>query len=133
MKAAIMSVQLAFPFAGDDPPRTSPSRTTLYWRRRIDRAVRRAYELGKRQYQRRPADIAPPSPIRAAYPNGDAIVEAVEAADDRNELVVLARRSAISRSIDGIRNNGSTRKNQKSRMRSCRSRAGHETEGPKQQ
>ena len=82
MKAAIMSVQLAFPFGGDDPPRTSPSRTTLYWRRRIDRAVRRAYELGKRQYQRRPADIAPPSPIRAAYPNGD----------DRNELVVLARR-----------------------------------------
>jgi hypothetical protein len=78
------SVQLAFPFIGDNPPHPGQSRTTTYWHRRIDRAIRRAYELGRRQAQRRPVDITPPLPVRTAYPNGD----------DRNELAVLARRVA---------------------------------------
>jgi hypothetical protein len=73
--------QLCFPFAGNDPPRTSPSRTTLYWRRRIDRAIRRAYELGKRQYQRRPLDAAP-LPTRPFYPKPN----------ERDELQAIAAR-----------------------------------------
>ena len=73
--------QLVFPFVPADPLPAGPSRTTTYWRRRIDRAIRRAYELGRRQHQRRPGAVAP-LPVRAAYPNGD----------DRNELAVLARR-----------------------------------------
>ena len=53
-----VTTQLCFPFAPDPLP-AGPSRTTRYWRRRIDRAIRRAYELGRCQVQRRPVDIAP--------------------------------------------------------------------------
>jgi hypothetical protein len=75
--------QLAFPFAAADPPAAAPSRTTRYWRRRIDRAVRRAFELGTRQCQRRPLEVAP-LPTRKFYPTHA----------ERDELQAIATRVA---------------------------------------
>jgi hypothetical protein len=74
--------QLCFSFA-DDPPAAGPSRSTVYWRRRIDRAIRRAYELGRCQVQRRALEVAP-LPIRKFHPTHE----------ERDELAILARRVA---------------------------------------
>ena len=75
--------QLVFPFVPADPPPAGPSRTTRYWRGRIDRAVRRAFELGRRQCQRRPLDVAPLA-VRPFYPTHA----------ERDELQAIAKRVA---------------------------------------
>jgi hypothetical protein len=75
--------QLVFPFVPADPLPAGPSRTTRYWRRRIDRAIRRAYELGRRQVQRRPLAVAPLA-MRSFYPTHA----------ERDELQAIATRVA---------------------------------------
>lgn len=47
-----MTGQLCLPFAEEIEP-AAASRTTLYWRKRIDRAARAAFEIGRPQ--RKPA------------------------------------------------------------------------------
>jgi hypothetical protein len=55
--------QLCFLFVVVDDPPPAVSRTTLYWRKRINRAARTAFEIGRRQ--RKPVPKAP-RPLRAA-------------------------------------------------------------------
>jgi hypothetical protein len=77
--------QLCFLFVVVDDPPPAVSRTTLYWRKRINRAARAAFEIGRRQ--RRPVPKAP-RPLRAA------VVPAVSISRDRNELHELPARVA---------------------------------------
>jgi hypothetical protein len=79
--------QLAFPFADALEP-AAVSRSTLYWRKRIDRAVRRAFELGRRQ--RKPAPQ--PRSLGAAVAPMPSRFEPV--LDEANELMAIAARLA---------------------------------------
>jgi hypothetical protein len=76
--------QLCFQFAEEIEPKGA-SRTTLYWRKRIDRAARAAFEIGRRQ--RKPIPKAP-------RPLGAAVVPVVSISRDLNELHELAARVA---------------------------------------
>ena len=82
--------QLCFGFA-DDGEHAAVSRTTLYWRARIDRAVRQAFQLGKRQ--RRPPIPMPPRTLSADVPSlpSRAFQPSLE---ESNELHAIAGRLA---------------------------------------
>jgi hypothetical protein len=88
--------QLTFPFAADDPP-PAVSRTTRYWRSRIDRAVAATFELGRRaRKQSVSRETFSSGRPKAPRSLGAAVVPPVRPAyvdrDDRNELAVLAKR-----------------------------------------
>jgi hypothetical protein len=78
-----MKSQLWFPFA-QDAPAAGPSRSTLYWQKRIDRAVRAAFEIGRRQ--RKPA----PQPRSVGAAQMSSRLE--PSRDEGNELLDLAAR-----------------------------------------
>jgi hypothetical protein len=88
-------MQLVFSFLdAADPPPAGPSRTTVYWRRRIDRATRAAFELGRRQKGSR---AQPSRSLGAASVRADNVAPArpfFASRADRNELDLLARRVA---------------------------------------
>jgi hypothetical protein len=72
---------------GDDDQPQAVSRTTLYWHRRIDRAVRAAFELGRRRRKAIPLPKAAPRPLGAAVAPAVSVSRA-----GRNELHDLAVR-----------------------------------------
>jgi hypothetical protein len=79
--------QLCLPFAEEIEPKGA-SRTTLYWRKRIDRAVRAAFEIGRRQ--RKPAPQT--HSVGAAVAPMPARFEPMR--DEANELLAIAARLA---------------------------------------
>jgi hypothetical protein len=77
-------IQLCFPFSSGEPVQERPSRTTLYWRRKLVKTAAYAFELGRRRArQPKPHTLSAaamaPSPVWLSR-------------DDRSELVSLAKR-----------------------------------------
>jgi len=95
--------QLGLPFIGREPPPAQCSRSTQFYRAKIARAVRQAYELGLRRrapVQRAPRSLSaaaapPPMPEQPFIPTRAAAGELLAIASRLSKLSISRTRAGI--------------------------------------